>query len=154
MIIFTNGCFDILHTGHIDFLKKMDDFRKDLPYPQAVDIIVGINSDESVRRFKGKYRPFFNERDRKTMLEATKYVDRVFIFNEDSAVELIHQLKPEIYFKGWDYSHKAPTSEHRAVESYGGKVLFASPPSNKVRHSSEISNDIYWAEYFRRRNER
>jgi rfaE bifunctional protein nucleotidyltransferase chain/domain len=95
-IVFTNGCFDILHAGHVEYLEK----SKAL----GVKLIVGLNSDESVRRLKGPSRPINNQEDRKKVLEALRCVDKVIIFNEDSPYELIKKLKPDILTKGGDYT--------------------------------------------------
>lgn len=93
--VFTNGCFDILHRGHIDLLEKskaLGDY-----------LIVGLNSDKSVRKLKGPTRPFNNQEDRKKALESLKFVDEVVIFDEDTPYNLIQQLKPDIITKGGDY---------------------------------------------------
>lgn len=93
--IFTNGCFDILHRGHIDLLEKskaLGDY-----------LIVGLNSDKSVRKLKGPTRPVNNQEDRKKALESLKFVDEVVIFDEDTPYNLIQQLKPDIITKGGDY---------------------------------------------------
>lgn len=94
--VFTNGCFDLLHAGHIDYLEKSRALGNKL--------IVGINSDESVRMLKGSSRPINNQEDRKKMLEALRCVDEVIIFDEDSPYELISKLRPNILTKGGDYS--------------------------------------------------
>mgnify|MGYP003123195932 CR=1 FL=1 len=92
--IFTNGCFDILHRGHVELLKYCKSLGQ---------VIVGINSDESVSNLKGPERPFFSQQDRKFMLESCRYVDEVRIFNEDTPYNLIKHLKPDIIVKGGDY---------------------------------------------------
>ena len=95
-IIFTNGCFDIIHRGHIELLK----FCKDM----GGQVVVGINSDESIKKLKGNERPINNEKDRVFLLESLKYVDKVIIFEEDTPYNLIKQIKPDIIVKGSDYS--------------------------------------------------
>tara|TARA_Y100000310_G_C20449408_1_gene699953 strand:+ start:250 stop:642 length:393 start_codon:yes stop_codon:yes gene_type:complete len=92
--IFTNGCFDILHRGHIELLK----FCKSLG-----EVTVGLNSDKSVKSLKGSTRPFFTEEDRKFMLESCKYVDNVVLFDEQTPFNLINFLKPDLVVKGGDY---------------------------------------------------
>ena len=92
--IFTNGCFDILHRGHVELLK----YCKALGY-----VIVGINSDDSIKRLKGKERPFFSQEDRIFMLNSCKYVDEIHIFDEDTPYSLIKKVKPDIIVKGGDY---------------------------------------------------
>lgn len=95
-IVFTNGCFDILHRGHIEYLQKSKDLGDIL--------IVGINSDESVKRLKGNNRPINNQQDRKFMLKSLSCVNNVVIFNEDTPYEIIKKLKPNILTKGGDYT--------------------------------------------------
>ena len=92
-VIFTNGCFDIIHPGHIDYLKKSRELGDKL--------VVGLNSDESMKRIKRE--SFHNEKDRKIVLEAIKYVDEVIIFEEDTPLELIKKVKPWMITKGGDY---------------------------------------------------
>ena len=93
-LVFTNGCFDILHRGHIELLKYCSEFG---------DVVVGLNSDSSVRRLKGETRPINTEWDRKTLLEACRFVARVEIFEEDTPLELIRKIKPGLIVKGGDY---------------------------------------------------
>ena len=95
MIIFTNGVFDILHVGHLNYLKKSKHLGSRL--------IVGINSDSSVKRLKGEDRPINNQEDRKFFLENLKWVDSVYIFEEDTPLELIKKINPDIITKGGDY---------------------------------------------------
>lgn len=93
-IVFTNGCFDILHIGHMKLLEYCASLGK---------VIVGINSDASVKRLKGNDRPINNEFVRKKMLEGIRYVDEVIIFFQDDPYELIQQIMPDIIVKGGDY---------------------------------------------------
>jgi len=94
-VIFTNGCFDILHRGHVDMLRKSKELGQKL--------IVGLNSDVSVSRLKGADRPINSQEDRKAVLEALGFVDEVIIFDEDTPYELIKKLRPNIITKGGDY---------------------------------------------------
>jgi D-beta-D-heptose 7-phosphate kinase/D-beta-D-heptose 1-phosphate adenosyltransferase len=94
-IVFTNGCFDILHVGHIRLL----DFAKSL----GTKLIVGLNSDKSIKKLKGFSRPINCEQDRKEILLSNKNVDNVIIFDEDTPLELIKNIKPDIIVKGGDY---------------------------------------------------
>lgn len=114
-IVFTNGCFDILHAGHVRYLTAaaaMGDF-----------LVVGLNSDASVRRLKGETRPIVSEADRAEVLEALRAVDIVTIFDEPTAEELIRLVRPNIYVKGGDYSlDKLP--EATIVQESGGRVEF------------------------------
>lgn len=94
-IIFTNGCFDILHIGHVrllEYAKSLGDY-----------LIVGLNSDESIKKLKGEKRPINNQEDRKEILKSLKPVDEVLIFNEQTPLELIKKIKPKIVVKGGDY---------------------------------------------------
>ncbi len=95
-VVFTNGCFDILHKGHIEYLKK----SKAL----GTYLIVAINSDRSVRRLKGESRPINKQEDRALVLESIRYVDKVIVFEEDTPYLLIKQIKPDIITKGGDYT--------------------------------------------------
>ena len=114
IVVFTNGCFDILHAGHVRYLnaaKALGDV-----------LIVGLNSDESVRRLKGKGRPVNPAADRAEVLAALRAVDHVIVFGEATAEELVRQLKPDIYVKGGDYSLET-LPEAKIVHSYGGKTV-------------------------------
>jgi len=93
--VFTNGCFDILHRGHLELLW----FCK-----SAGKVVVGINSDESVKKLKGPSRPINNQEDRKFLLESLACVDEVIVFDEETPLNLIKQIKPDIIVKGGDYS--------------------------------------------------
>ena len=93
--VFTNGCFDIIHRGHLELLKYCRDIGS--------YVIVGLNSDDSVKRLKGNERPYFNEQDRKFLLESLSCVDEVHIFDEDTPYNIISKLKPDIIVKGGDY---------------------------------------------------
>ncbi|RLC45570.1 MAG: D-glycero-beta-D-manno-heptose 1-phosphate adenylyltransferase [Candidatus Cloacimonadota bacterium] len=94
-IVFTNGCFDILHRGHLDYLWKAKELGDIL--------VIGLNSDKSVFRLKGKNRPINNEYDRATMLLSLKPVDYVIIFEQDTPEKLIAKVQPDILVKGGDY---------------------------------------------------
>ncbi|MBN2175985.1 MAG: D-glycero-beta-D-manno-heptose 1-phosphate adenylyltransferase [Bacteroidales bacterium] len=94
-IVFTNGCFDILHLGHIDYLSKAKDLGDIL--------IIGVNSDNSIRRIKGTNRPITDEMSRATILAALHFVDAVVMFEEDTPYNLIEIIKPDILVKGGDY---------------------------------------------------
>ena len=94
-VVFTNGCFDILHRGHVEYLEQSRALGDKL--------VVGINSDESVRQLKPG-RPINKQEDRKAVLEALRCVDEVIIFNEQRPLELINKVKPDIITKGGDYT--------------------------------------------------
>ncbi len=115
-IVFTNGCFDILHVGHIEYLK----FSR-----LAGDVlVVGLNTDESVRVQKGHKRPFVSEDERARLVSALEDVDYVVLFNEQTPESLIRRVKPDILVKGEDWREKGVVGRE-FVESYGGKVLLA-----------------------------
>lgn len=95
-VVTTNGCFDILHVGHVRYLEKTKSF--------ADVLIVLLNSDKSVRSIKGPTRPINNENDRAEILSALRCVDYVVLFDEDSPRNLLDEMKPDVYTKGADYS--------------------------------------------------
>jgi D-glycero-beta-D-manno-heptose 1-phosphate adenylyltransferase len=95
-IVFTNGCFDIVHLGHIDYLEKARNLGDKL--------VLGLNTDASVRRLKGETRPVVNEYARSRMMAAFEFVDCVVLFDEPTPLELIETIKPNILVKGDDYS--------------------------------------------------
>lgn len=112
-VVFTNGCFDILHVGHLRYLEQARE--------QGDLLIVGVNSDDSVKRLKGPTRPINCELDRAEMLAGLKAVDYTVIFTEDTPVEVIDELKPSIHVKGGDYK-KEDLPETEVVERNGGEV--------------------------------
>ena len=112
-IVFTNGCFDLLHKGHRDLIKQSCSFGDIL--------IVGLNSDESVKRLKGEDRPMQNEVDRKNALLNTGYVNEVYIFDDDTPLELINLIKPDILVKGGDYTPNEIVG-YEEVTSSGGEI--------------------------------
>ncbi len=114
-IVFTNGCFDILHTGHVRYLKAARSLGDCLA--------VGLNSDVSVRRLKGPERPVNVEADRAEVLDALFAVDYVTIFDEPTAAELIARIRPDVYVKGGDYTLDT-LPEAKLVQQYGGRVAF------------------------------
>jgi len=114
-VAFTNGCFDILHCGHISYLNTA---RK-----QGDVLILGMNSDASVKRNKGDDRPINNEQDRAEVLAALECIDYVVLFDEDEPADLIGDLLPDVLVKGEDWAHYV--SGREAVEAAGGKVVLA-----------------------------
>lgn len=113
-IVFTNGCFDILHRGHVEYLNKAKSFGDKL--------IIGLNSDTSVKKLKGKNRPFTNENDRAYIIANLKAVDAVVIFEEDTPFLIIKKIKPDILVKGGDYKIDEIVGKD-IVEKNGGKVI-------------------------------
>jgi rfaE bifunctional protein nucleotidyltransferase chain/domain len=114
-LVFTNGCFDILHPGHVDYLA----FARS----QGDALLVGINSDESVHRNKGPQRPIVPQADRAHVLAALESVDYVTIFDEDEPATLIGRILPDVLVKGEDWAHYV--SGRDVVERNGGKVVLA-----------------------------
>ena len=102
-IIFTNGCFDVLHAGHVKLLEYCYSLAHKTPGGSG-KVVVGLNSDDSVKRIKGSHRPFNCESDRVCVLEALRYVDEVTIFNEDTPHNLIDSISPDVIVKGGDYT--------------------------------------------------
>lgn len=113
-VVFTNGVFDLLHPGHIDVLLAA---RK-----QGDALVVGVNSDASVRRLKGETRPVRTERDRALVLAALAMVDAVVVFDQDTPLELIKALEPDVLVKGGDYT-EATVVGAPEVRARGGKVV-------------------------------
>lgn len=113
-IVFTNGCFDILHSGHIFYLQKAKE-RGDI-------LILGLNSDASVRRLKGEKRPINSESDRATVISELKSIDYVVIFEEDTPQEIISLIVPDVLVKGGDYKKEDVVGKD-VVEKNGGEVV-------------------------------
>ena len=112
-IVFTNGCFDLLHKGHIDLLTRASEFGDKL--------IVGINSDESVKKIKGDNRPIEDQKTRKKNLLNLNYVDDVYVFEETTPLKIIKFICPDILVKGEDYDvHEIVGAKF--VSTYGGRV--------------------------------
>ncbi len=112
-LVFTNGHFDLLHLGHVDYLQKARALGDAL--------FVGVNGDQSSRRLKGSGRPILPALERARLLGALRCVDAVIIFDVDTARDLLEALQPEVYAKGGDYASK-PLPEREVVEGYGGRV--------------------------------
>ena len=127
-VVFTNGCFDLLHAGHALYLERA----------RALGgcLIVGLNSDESVVALKGPTRPIVNETERAQLLAALESVDLVIIFSEPTSEALLDLLRPEVFVKGGDYTRATMNQEEKNfVESYGGEVhvIPALPESSTTR---------------------
>ena len=120
-VVLANGCFDILHVGHIRYLehaKKMGDV-----------LVVAINSDSSVRKLKGEGRPVLNENERLALVSALRCVDHVVLFEEPDVTRVIQILKPAVHAKGTDYSEDT-VPERNQVLAYGGEVRIAGDPKD------------------------
>jgi rfaE bifunctional protein nucleotidyltransferase chain/domain len=115
-IAFTNGCFDILHAGHVDYLEKTK---------KMVDVLViGLNSDDSVKRLKGEKRPVVKEKYRIKALSGLASVDYIAIFNEDTPLNLIKKIKPDVLVKGSDWKNKGGIIGEEFVKKIGGEVKY------------------------------
>ena len=117
--VFTSGCFDVLHSGHVKFLRACRSL--------GTRLIVGMNSDDSVRRLKGQSRPICNQVERWAVLESIRWVDEVFLFDESTPCELIRRLTPAICCKGPGYSIEN-MPEAAIVKEYGGQVVILDGP--------------------------
>ena len=113
-IVFTNGCFDIVHRGHIEVLARTADFGDKL--------IIGLNSDSSIKKLKGENRPIVNEKSRAILLASLAFVDAVVLFSEETPINLISTLLPNILAKGGDYDISTIVG-HEVVQNNGGEVI-------------------------------
>jgi len=130
-VVFTNGCFDLIHSGHVDYLikaKNLGDY-----------LIVGLNTDDSVRRIKGEKRPILNQNERAFILSSLKPVDFVCLFDEDTPAKIIAELIPDILIKGSDWSIDKIVGRD-IVEENGGKVVTIDFVNNQS--TSKIINTI------------
>jgi rfaE bifunctional protein nucleotidyltransferase chain/domain len=113
-VVFTNGCFDIIHRGHIEVLAQTADLGDRL--------IIGLNSDSSIEKLKGKNRPIIDEQSRAILLASFSFVDAVILFSEDTPINLIRTLKPDVLAKGGDYEISTIVG-HKVVQENGGEVI-------------------------------
>ncbi|MGL6095216.1 MAG: adenylyltransferase/cytidyltransferase family protein [Fimbriiglobus sp.] len=118
VVVWTNGTFDLLHPGHVASLTQARGLGDVL--------VVGVNSDRSVKAYKGPARPILGQDERATMLAALECVDFVVIFDEDTPVESLAKLKPDVHCKGAEYAppHGRPVPERATVEAYGGRIAY------------------------------
>ena len=129
-LVFTNGAFDLLHLGHVSYLK----FARE----QGDALVLGLNSDASVKRYKGERRPIVTEPERAHMLASLECIDYVVVFDEDEPKELIGEILPDVLVKGEDWAHYVSGREE--VEASGGKVVLA--PLVKGRSTTNIIEKI------------
>jgi len=125
-VVFTNGCFDILHSGHVDYLNKAKAFGDIL--------IIGLNSDKSVKNIKGEKRPIIDEIDRAFLLSNLKAVDYVVLFDEDTPDKLIKSILPDVLVKGADWELEKIVGR-KEVEEAGGRV-------ERVEFVSQLSSSL------------
>jgi rfaE bifunctional protein nucleotidyltransferase chain/domain len=131
-VIFTNGCFDILHRGHIEYLSNASGLG---------DVfVIGLNSDASVRRLKGQNRPAVDEDSRALTLAAFEFVNFVVLFSEDTPCELMQALQPDVWVKGGDYSHVEELPEYKVMMEIGGEVIIL--PFVEGYSTTDIYNKI------------
>lgn len=123
-VVFANGCFDIIHVGHIRYLREAK--------ASGDILIVGINSDESIRALKGKGRPLQCAEERAEILASFEFVDYVLIFGESTVDRILLDLKPDLHAKGTDYTGDT-VPERETVRSYGGRIAIVGDPKD---HSS------------------
>ena len=112
-IVFTNGCFDVLHPGHIEYLSKARDL--------GTKLLIGLNTDDSVKRLKGNNRPIINEDYRALMLASLHFVDAVVLFDQDTPLELIKLVQPDVLIKGADYKPEDIVG-YEVVAAKGGVI--------------------------------
>jgi rfaE bifunctional protein nucleotidyltransferase chain/domain len=130
-VVLTNGCFDLIHVGHVRYLKESKD--------QGDILLVALNSDSSIRSLKGKGRPILTEGERVPIISSFSFVDYVTVFDELNVEKILLELEPDIHAKGSDYTEKT-VPERGTVLSYGGSIAITGGP--KVKSTSEIIQDI------------
>jgi len=130
-VVFCNGCFDLIHVGHIRYLKAAKDLGDVL--------ILALNSDDSIRKLKGKGRPLMPLAERIEILSEFPFIDYITSFNEKTVSNLLKILKPDIHAKGTDYTEKT-VPERETVLDYGGSIAITGDPKN--HSASEIINKI------------
>lgn len=130
-IVLANGCFDIIHAGHIRYLKEAKKLGGIL--------VLALNSDKSVRRLKGRGRPIQGEKDRAEIFSSFYFVDYITFFDEPTVARVLLALKPDLQAKGADYTEET-VPEKEIVGSYGGKVAITGGP--KIRWTSEVIKDV------------
>ena len=125
-VVFVNGCFDLLHAGHIRYLEAASALG-DL-------LVLGLNSDNSVRELKGPERPVMNQEERTEILAALECVDYIVVFDDPRADQILSELKPDIHAKGPDYTH-ATVPERETVLSYGGLIAIVGDAKKRSTHN-------------------
>jgi rfaE bifunctional protein nucleotidyltransferase chain/domain len=130
-IVLANGCFDLIHVGHIRYLKEAKE-KGDV-------LVVALNSDSSVQNLKGEGRPILNEEERVEIISSFYFVDYVTVFEEPNVENILRTLKPHVHAKGSDYT-KETVPERETVLSYGGEIAITGGP--KVKNTSDISRKI------------
>lgn len=130
-IVLANGCFDLIHVGHIRYLKEAK--------AQGDVLVVALNSDSSVHGLKGEGRPILNEEERVEIISSFYFVDYITVFEEANVENILLTLKPHVHAKGSDYTEET-VPERETVLSYGGEIAITGGP--KVKNTTEISRKI------------
>jgi rfaE bifunctional protein nucleotidyltransferase chain/domain len=120
-VAFANGCFDLLHVGHVRYLEGASQ--------EADVLVVGVNGDGSVQRLKGEGRPVMGEADRALVVAALRCVDHVVVFQEDDVARVLLELRPDVHCKGTDYTPET-VPEREVVRSFGGRVAIVGDPKD------------------------
>lgn len=130
-IVLANGCFDLIHVGHIRYLKESRQ-RGDM-------LVLALNSDSSISKLKGKGRPILNEKERVEILSSFSFIDYITVFEEKNVKNVLLALKPDLHAKGTDYT-KETVPERETVIEYGGEIAITGGP--KVRYTSQLIKQI------------
>lgn len=130
-VVLANGCFDLIHIGHIRYLKESK--------KKGDVLVVALNSDSSVRKLKGKGRPILNENERADIISSFSFVDYITFFNEEKVDKVLLSLKPHVHAKGSDYTEET-VPEKETVQDYGGKIAITGGP--KVKSTSKLIEEI------------
>lgn len=130
-IVLANGCFDLIHVGHIRYLQEAK--------KQGDILVVALNSDSSIKKLKGKGRPILKEQERVEIIGSFTFVDYIIVFEQLNVENILRALKPDVHAKGSDYTRDT-VPEKEIVKEYGGEIAITGGP--KVRSTSEILNDI------------
>lgn len=130
-VVLANGCFDLIHIGHIRYLKESK--------KKGDVLVVALNSDSSVRKLKGKGRPILNENERAEIISSFSFVDYITFFNEEKVDKVLLSLKPHVHAKGSDYTEET-VPEKETVQDYGGKIAITGGP--KVKSTSKLIEEI------------
>ena len=130
-MVLANGCFDLIHIGHIRYLKESK--------KKGDVLVVALNSDSSVRKLKGKGRPILNENERAEIISSFSFVDYITFFIEEKVDKVLLSLKPHVHAKGSDYTEET-VPEKETVQDYGGKIAITGGP--KVKSTSKLIEEI------------
>ena len=139
-VVATNGCFDILHAGHVQYLQEAKNLGDKL--------VVGLNSDKSVRELKGPSRPFNTQENRIIVLSALECVDDIIVFDSINCSSFLEQVKPDIYVKGGDYKlHQLPECEKKVLHNFCKEVRvlnnYNSPSTTDILQKLELDKNNY-----------